>query len=135
MLFQAWNLHESNRLIELVDHNLNRFDEDVVKRVIGTGLLCTQASPNLRPSMSRVVSMLCGDIEVPAATSKPGYLTDLNFADATTFARYTDSTLSGTDINVCSSSTAMVTNQQFSPVSPTRPMLHEKVVSSTDDNS
>ena len=46
-------------------------------------LLCTQASPNMRPPMSRVVAMLAGDIEVGIVTSKPSYLTDWNFKDIT----------------------------------------------------
>ena len=35
------------------------------------------------PSMSRVVAMLAGDIEVGIVTSKPSYLTDWNFKDIT----------------------------------------------------
>ena len=45
--------------------------------------MCTQASPNMRPPMSRVVAMLAGDIEVGIVTSKPSYLTDCNFKDIT----------------------------------------------------
>ncbi len=37
----------------------------------------------MRPSMSRVVAMLAGDIEVGIVTSKPSYLTDCNFKDIT----------------------------------------------------
>jgi hypothetical protein len=37
----------------------------------------------MRPSMSRVVAMLAGDIEVGVVTSKPSYLTDWNFKDIT----------------------------------------------------
>ena len=37
----------------------------------------------MRPSMSRVVAMLAGDIEVGIVTSKPSYLTDWNFKDIT----------------------------------------------------
>ncbi|KAK7836480.1 putative lrr receptor-like serine/threonine-protein kinase [Quercus suber] len=40
-----------------------------------------QASPTLRPSMSRVVAMLSGDIEVSTVTSRPGYLTDWKYDD------------------------------------------------------
>ena len=43
--------------------------------------MCTQASPTLRPSMSRVVVMLLGDIEVSTITSRPGYLADWKFDD------------------------------------------------------
>jgi hypothetical protein len=37
----------------------------------------------MRPSMSRVVAMLVGDIEVGIVTSKPSYLSDWNFKDIT----------------------------------------------------
>uniref|UniRef100_A0A2N9GHU4 non-specific serine/threonine protein kinase n=1 Tax=Fagus sylvatica TaxID=28930 RepID=A0A2N9GHU4_FAGSY len=59
------------------------FDEGEAARVIAVSFLCTQASPMMRPSMSRVVAMLAGDIEVGVVTSKPSYLTDWNFKDIT----------------------------------------------------
>ncbi|CAI9108925.1 OLC1v1008633C1 [Oldenlandia corymbosa var. corymbosa] len=79
LLDWAWNLHENERDIELVDPRLTEFDENEVKRVISVALLCTLTSPSLRPPMSRVVAMLCGDIEVTSTISKPGYLTDWKF--------------------------------------------------------
>ncbi|KAE9458437.1 hypothetical protein C3L33_09695, partial [Rhododendron williamsianum] len=81
----AWRLHENDSKVELVDANLLEFDEEEVKRVIGVALLCTQTSPQLRPSMSRAVAMLSGDIEVSAVTTRPGYLTDWKFDDTTNF--------------------------------------------------
>ena len=65
-------MHENHHEIELVDANLSEFNEEEVKRVIGVTLLCTQTSPQLYPSMSRVVDMLSGEIEVSAVTSRPG---------------------------------------------------------------
>ncbi|KAI8539524.1 hypothetical protein RHMOL_Rhmol09G0189500 [Rhododendron molle] len=79
LLKWAWHVHENNREVELVDARLLEFDEEEVKRVIGVALLCTQTSPQQRPSMPRVVAMLSGDIEVSAVTSRPGYFTDWNF--------------------------------------------------------
>ncbi|XP_024157132.1 probable LRR receptor-like serine/threonine-protein kinase At1g56140 isoform X2 [Rosa chinensis] len=86
LLESAWVLHESKREVELVDSGLSEFDEEEVRRVINIGLLCTQTSPTLRPSMSRVVGMLSGDIEVTILTSKPGYLTDWKFDDVSSVA-------------------------------------------------
>lgn len=86
VFLQAWYLHESDREIELVDLDLLTFGEEEVKRVIRVGLVCTQTSPARRPSMSRVVAMLCGDIEVASVTSKPAYLTDWTFDDVVAFA-------------------------------------------------
>ncbi|KAF7139979.1 hypothetical protein RHSIM_Rhsim06G0241100 [Rhododendron simsii] len=85
LLEWAWRLHENDREVELVDATLLEFDEEEVKRVIGVALLCTQTSPQLRPSMSRAVAMLSGDIEVSAVTTRPGYLTDWKFNDTTSF--------------------------------------------------
>ena len=76
-------MHENKREGELVDSRLSKFNEEEAKRIIKIGLLCTQTSLMLRPSMSRVVGMLSGDMEVTTITSKPGYLTDWKFDDST----------------------------------------------------
>ncbi|XP_031263272.1 probable LRR receptor-like serine/threonine-protein kinase At1g56140 [Pistacia vera] len=83
LLEWAWNLHENNQSLALVDPTLTEFNKSEALRIIGVGLLCTQASPILRPPMSRVVAMLIGDIEVGTVTSKPSYLTDWDFKDIT----------------------------------------------------
>ncbi|KAH9747510.1 putative LRR receptor-like serine/threonine-protein kinase [Citrus sinensis] len=80
---EAWNLHENNQSLGLVDPTLTEFNDKEALRVIGVALLCTQASPMMRPPMSRVVAMLAGDIEVGTVISKPSYLTDWDFKDIT----------------------------------------------------
>ncbi|KAI6691701.1 hypothetical protein NL676_028529 [Syzygium grande] len=85
LLEWAWNLHETNRLVELVDSRLSEFNEEEAKRMVAIALLCTQTSPALRPPMSRVVAMLSGDIEVPTVSMRPGYLADWRFSDTTSF--------------------------------------------------
>ncbi|KAL2473240.1 putative LRR receptor-like serine/threonine-protein kinase [Forsythia ovata] len=128
LLEWAWNLHETNQELELVDKTLSSVNDDEVKRIIGVALLCSQTSPGLRPSMSRVVSMLSGDIEVPPVTSKPGYLTDWKFSDATTFMSNTDSSTSRTD-NSRGNSTNITSREigpSYSPPIPaSKPILHE----------
>ncbi|KAK1591485.1 hypothetical protein Q3G72_008501 [Acer saccharum] len=96
LLEWAWQLHENNREVELVDSRLSEFNADEVKRMIGVALLCTQALPSLRPPMSCAVAMLCGDVEVNKVTSKPGYLTDWKFDDITGFTT-SDKTTNETD--------------------------------------
>ncbi|PIN19530.1 Serine/threonine protein kinase [Handroanthus impetiginosus] len=64
LLEWAWNLHENNEELEMVDPTLRQYNADEVRRFIGVSLLCTQASPALRPAMSRVVAMLSGDNEI-----------------------------------------------------------------------
>ena len=77
-------MHENDQSSELVDPKLVEFDESEAIRLIKVALVCTQASPWLRPPMSRVIGMLTGDIEIDAATSRPSYLADLQFRETTT---------------------------------------------------
>jgi hypothetical protein len=78
---QAWNLYDQNRALELIDPRIASYDDDQAKRLIGVSLLCTQASPSQRPSMSRIVKMLSGDVEVSQVTSRPSYLTEWQFRE------------------------------------------------------
>ncbi|KAB1216933.1 hypothetical protein CJ030_MR4G016054 [Morella rubra] len=128
LLEWAWHLHENNCEADLLDTTLSDINEEEMKRVIGVSLLCTQASPLLRPSMSRVVAMLSGDIEVSTVTSRPGYLTDWKFDDST--GLISDFVAKGTDTSYInsSSSTSIVGNAENSPmISPSQPMLRETV--------
>ncbi|KAL0793566.1 hypothetical protein Bca101_064943 [Brassica carinata] len=81
LLEWAWNLHKNSRQVELVDQKLIEFNMEEVKRMIGIALLCTYTSHSLRPSMSRVMAMLTGHVEVSEVTSKLGYLTDWRIDD------------------------------------------------------
>lgn len=76
-------MYEEHQSLALVDPTLEEFNEEEAIRMIGVALLCTQGSPLMRPSMSRAVAMLTGDIAVSAAKSKPSYMTDWNFKDIT----------------------------------------------------
>ncbi|XP_052177926.1 probable LRR receptor-like serine/threonine-protein kinase At1g56140 isoform X2 [Diospyros lotus] len=129
LLEWAWHLHENNREVELADANLSEFGEEEVKRVIGVALLCTQTSPSLRPSMSRAVAMLAGDIEVGVVTSRPGYLTDWKFNDATTFMSNDASLMAKSEYNShysSSSGTSKVADPGLhSPIDVTKPMLQD----------
>ncbi|CAA2993008.1 probable LRR receptor-like serine threonine-kinase At1g56140 [Olea europaea subsp. europaea] len=128
LLEWAWNLHEENQEVKLVDRTLSEANEDEVKRIIGVALLCSQTSPGLRPSMSRVVSMLSGDIEVPPVTSKPGYLTDWKFRDVTTFMSNTESSTSRTDGsqgNPSNVTSRAITDPSYSPIIDSKPILQE----------
>ncbi|GLJ53485.1 hypothetical protein SUGI_1140960 [Cryptomeria japonica] len=80
LLEWAWQLHEQKRLLELMDPQLRTtYVEEEVIRVIAVALLCTQALPAMRPSMSRVVAMLTGDVEEIPVASRPGYITDWQY--------------------------------------------------------
>ncbi|KAL4627844.1 hypothetical protein ACB092_05G195000 [Castanea dentata] len=119
LLEWAWTLHENDQSLGLVDPTLSEFDENEAARVIAVSLLCTQASPNMRPPMSRVVAMLAGDIEVGIVTSKPSYLTDWNFKDITSsFLSEEDRKHQGDDTD-CS----LLGNPLPSPVNVTETMI------------
>ncbi|MQL75535.1 hypothetical protein Taro_007922 [Colocasia esculenta] len=129
LLEWAWQLHENNLELEIVDPTLSSYSKDEAVRMFGVALLCTQSAPSQRPSMSRVVAMLAGDIEVATVTSKPTYLTDWQFNDVT-------NTFTGTDYSSTSlpqttgSSEAHMSSQPSSLLpSPrlTDPMLHEGI--------
>ncbi|KAK7393278.1 hypothetical protein VNO78_21829 [Psophocarpus tetragonolobus] len=60
LLRQAWKLHERGMHLELVDKRLdhNSYKVEEVKKVIDIALLCTQATPAMRPAMSEIVVLL-----------------------------------------------------------------------------
>ncbi|GAB4854127.1 LRR receptor kinase SERK2 [Ancistrocladus abbreviatus] len=62
LLDHVKKLERENRLDAIVDRNLNKnYDIEEVKMMIQVALLCTQASPEDRPTMSEVVRMLEGE--------------------------------------------------------------------------
>ncbi|TVU43236.1 hypothetical protein EJB05_09684, partial [Eragrostis curvula] len=72
----AWELYEREQALGIVDPRLEEFESDEALRVIHVALLCTQGSPHQRPSMSRVVALLTGDIEVTEVVTKPSYINE-----------------------------------------------------------
>ncbi|PNX72073.1 cysteine-rich receptor-like protein kinase 42-like protein, partial [Trifolium pratense] len=69
----VWKLYRSNTLVESVDSSLgDDFPEAEASRVFNIGLLCTQASAALRPSMDEVVQMLRNsELDVPTPNQPP----------------------------------------------------------------
>ncbi|KAI4388266.1 hypothetical protein MLD38_000609 [Melastoma candidum] len=78
LLEKAWRLHEKDELVHLVDSSLcESLDVDEAYRYLRIGLLCTQDKPKLRPTMSKVVKMLEGEIDVNQENiTRPGILTE-----------------------------------------------------------
>ncbi|XP_010655583.1 probable LRR receptor-like serine/threonine-protein kinase At1g29720 isoform X1 [Vitis vinifera] len=81
LLDLAFVLQQRGSLMEIVDPKLgSEFNQDEAERMIKVALLCTNASPTLRPTMSAVVSMLEGQTVVQDVISDPGiYNDDLRF--------------------------------------------------------
>ncbi|GJN01757.1 hypothetical protein PR202_ga19049 [Eleusine coracana subsp. coracana] len=73
---RVWELYENKRALDIVDPKLTEFNGDEVLRVIRVALHCTQISPQKRPPMSKVVSMLAGDADVTEEIAKPSYITE-----------------------------------------------------------
>ncbi|KAG1339000.1 Leucine-rich repeat transmembrane protein kinase [Cocos nucifera] len=63
-------LRDKGRILEFVDQRLEMdFDKEEATRMINVALLCTNASPARRPTMSTVVSVLNAQVNVPDAAS------------------------------------------------------------------
>ncbi|XP_010272733.1 PREDICTED: probable LRR receptor-like serine/threonine-protein kinase At1g07650 isoform X2 [Nelumbo nucifera] len=76
LLDWAYVLQERGCLLELVDPNLgSEFSTEEAMVMLNVALLCTNASPTLRPTMSQVVSMLEGQTAVQDLLSDPGFTT------------------------------------------------------------
>ncbi|KAK9086296.1 hypothetical protein Syun_028690 [Stephania yunnanensis] len=73
LLSKTWEHFNAKTLNEMLDSNLKgQCSEEQVVRVLTVGLLCTQASPNLRPPMWKVAEMLTSTTaELPIPTQPP----------------------------------------------------------------
>jgi len=60
----TWKLREEERLLEIVDPDLEKYPEEQMLRFIKVALLCTQATSQQRPSMKQVVNMLSNQMEI-----------------------------------------------------------------------
>ncbi|CAL4891007.1 unnamed protein product [Urochloa decumbens] len=78
LLEKVWTLYESGDLDSIIDRTLKRdFDTEEARRLLKIGLMCTQDSPKIRPSMSMVAKMLKGDCAVGDKIMRPGLITDV----------------------------------------------------------
>ncbi|KAJ4879954.1 putative LRR receptor-like serine/threonine-protein kinase [Raphanus sativus] len=69
----ALTLQQAGEITEMVDPALEgNFNSKEAVRMIKVALACTISSPSLRPTMSEVVQMLSGEIEITEVLSDPG---------------------------------------------------------------
>ncbi|OMO60914.1 hypothetical protein COLO4_33675 [Corchorus olitorius] len=74
LLDWAYVLRERGSLLELVDPELgSEYSSEEAMVMLNVALLCTNAAPTLRPTMSQVVSMLEGQTSVQDILSDPGF--------------------------------------------------------------
>lgn len=73
---QAYVLQEKGCLLELVDPTLaSDYSEEEAMLMLNVALMCTNASPTLRPTMSQVVSLLEGKTAMQELLSDPSFST------------------------------------------------------------
>ncbi|KAL6333677.1 hypothetical protein AAG906_028863 [Vitis piasezkii] len=71
-MMEACHLQQSGKLLELVDEALgSEVREEEAEMMVKMAILCTNASPSLRPTMSEVVSMLEGRKPTPDIILEP----------------------------------------------------------------
>ena len=87
--------------------------------------MCTQASPTLRPSMSRVMAMLSRDIGVSTVTLRPGYLTDWKYDDTTNVTG--EGATDASYFNSSTASTSIVGDVGNSPANASKPMIGDTI--------
>ncbi|KAJ7970810.1 Protein kinase family protein [Quillaja saponaria] len=76
LVAHAWKHFQWNTVPEIIDESMEAKDIEEIIRIVQVGLLCTQESPSLRPSMTRVTKMLKQkDHELPEP-SKPPFTDD-----------------------------------------------------------
>ncbi|KAK4285729.1 hypothetical protein QN277_002385 [Acacia crassicarpa] len=122
LLERTWRHYQEGILVGLVDTSLNgEFDAEEACKFLKVGLLCTQEVPKLRPSMSTVVKMLTGKMDVyDSKITEPGLISDFmdlkvggkpkNEVDMKTLSSYnTPSTSDNQDTTMSIASTATTT--------------------------
>ncbi|KAL7605895.1 probable LRR receptor-like serine/threonine-protein kinase At1g07650 isoform X1 [Lactuca sativa] len=76
LLDWAYVLQERGSLLELVDPDLgSEYSSEEAMTLLNVALLCTNASPTLRPTMSQAMNMLEGRTSVQDLLSDPGFST------------------------------------------------------------
>lgn len=81
LLDWASHLNESKNIDELIDPRLGSgANRQEIERMVKIALLCTNATPSVRPTMSEVVQMLEGKMDIPLVTPEGStYTNDVRF--------------------------------------------------------
>nr|GMD04436.1 probable LRR receptor-like serine/threonine-protein kinase RFK1 isoform X2 [Ipomoea batatas] len=89
LLDWACHLQLSGNMEELIDPKMDGLiNEKEAEMIVKVGLLCTSATPSLRPTMSEVVGMLEGKIAIPDEIPEAStYTDDLRFKAMKDFHR------------------------------------------------
>ncbi|KAL0407454.1 UNVERIFIED_CONTAM: putative LRR receptor-like serine/threonine-protein kinase RFK1 [Sesamum latifolium] len=109
LLDWACHLHENKNVDELIDERLgSQYNKEEVERMVKVAVLCTNATPSVRPTMSEVVQMIEGKMEIPDAVPVEGstYTSDVRFKAMKDFHQKRKESSSGsTDTQINSTTT------------------------------
>ncbi|KAE8707267.1 Cysteine-rich receptor-like protein kinase 3 [Hibiscus syriacus] len=74
ILHMVWDYYAADKLREAVDPVIEYHFQEKASRLLQIGLLCVQASAEIRPSMSRIMQMLTEDtLEIPRPMQPPPF--------------------------------------------------------------
>jgi hypothetical protein len=77
--FQAYFLHEQDKLMDLIDQGLNNnVLNDEAQHVTNVALLCVQTSTTRRPSMSCVLAMLLNEVDMEVVSKKANRIHEMD---------------------------------------------------------
>lgn len=75
LLEWAWNKYEQGNVLDIVDPKLEgQYPREEALRVITIALLCAQGSWRVRPTMSKVASLLTTDLEIRVQPTQPAFV-------------------------------------------------------------
>lgn len=96
----AWSLHEKDNDLDILDPKLEFEDvnREEAMRMMNVAFICTQVNPTLRPSMSRVIAILIGDMKIDTLLERPSYMRDWQFDDLSTVPSTASITTFGSQI-------------------------------------
>lgn len=96
---QACHLQVNKNIDELVDERLgSQVDREEVERVVKVALLCTNATPSVRPTMSEAVKMMEGNLAIPDALAEGSTESRIKAMNNFRHARRNDTSSSGDQV-------------------------------------
>ncbi|XP_057996777.1 probable LRR receptor-like serine/threonine-protein kinase RFK1 isoform X2 [Hevea brasiliensis] len=123
LLDLACHLQQSGNLMQLVDETLkSEFSQEEAETMVKVALLCTNASPTNRPTMSEVVNMLEGRMAVPDTVPEPSsYTEDLRFKAMRDLRQHSQSLSGSQTLNSTTAHThvsSSTSDQEFYEINP-----------------
>ncbi|KAL6960567.1 hypothetical protein U1Q18_038330 [Sarracenia purpurea var. burkii] len=97
LVTSTWNHFQAKTVAEIIDRSMEVEDVNEVVRIVQIGLLCTQESPYLRPTMTTLVQML-RQKNLPLCTpSKPPFADEFLTINPDSLSRHQHFSISAVD--------------------------------------